>query len=103
MSARQVKYNTKVEGGFLGMLAGLAARALPMIAKTVLQALGTGAFSGLTSTGVQKLLGLGLYLKKGGCICRIETDGEVLYLGPAKGKRLESVGDGLYLKRGGKF
>ena len=35
MSSRQLKHNTKVEGGFLGLLAGLAARALPMLAKTV--------------------------------------------------------------------
>ena len=28
MSSRQLKHNTKVEGGFLGLLAGLAARAL---------------------------------------------------------------------------
>ena len=34
MSSRQLKHNTKVEGGFLGLLAGLAARALPMLAKT---------------------------------------------------------------------
>ena len=30
MSSRQLKHNMKVEGGFLGLLAGLAARALPM-------------------------------------------------------------------------
>ena len=30
MSSRQLKHNKKVEGGFLGLLAGLAARALPM-------------------------------------------------------------------------
>ena len=33
MSSRQLKHNMKVEGGFLGLLAGLAARALPMLAK----------------------------------------------------------------------
>ena len=35
MSKKQLKHNIKVEGGFLGLFAGLAARALPMIAKTV--------------------------------------------------------------------
>ena len=30
MSSKQLKHNTKIEGGFLGLLAGLAARALPM-------------------------------------------------------------------------
>ena len=33
MSSSQLKHNRKIEGGFLGLLAGLAARALPMIAK----------------------------------------------------------------------
>ena len=64
MSNKQLKYNSKVEGGFLGLLAGLAARALPMVAKTVLPALGVGALSGLASSGVQKAIGNGLYLKK---------------------------------------
>ena len=34
MTSKQLKHNTKIEGGFLGLLAGLVARALPMIAKT---------------------------------------------------------------------
>ena len=68
MTSKQLKHNTKIEGGFLGLLAGLAARALPMIAKTVLPALGVGALSGLASSGIQKAMGSGLYLKKGGCI-----------------------------------
>ena len=38
MSSKQLKYNTKIEGGFLCVLAGLAARALPMLAKTILPA-----------------------------------------------------------------
>ena len=38
MSSKQLKHNTKIEGDFLGLLAGLAARALPMIAKTILPA-----------------------------------------------------------------
>ena len=46
MSSRQLKHNMKVEGGFLSLLARLAARPLPMLAKTVLPALGVGALSG---------------------------------------------------------
>ena len=103
MSSRQLKHNTKVEGGFLGLLAGLATKALPMLAKTVLPALGVGALSGLASTGVQKAMGSGLYLKKGGLVAQVETDGRGLYLYPYKGKGLESYGDGLYLKQGGKL
>ena len=88
MSSKQLKHNMKVEGGFLGLLAGLAARALPMIAKTVLPALGVGALSGLASSGVQKAMGSGLYLKKGGLVSQVETDGHGLYLKPDEGKGL---------------
>ena len=43
-----------------------------------------------------------MYLKKGGRVCQIETDGDGLYLGPASGKGFETVGNGLYLmKQGG--
>ena len=50
----------KIEGGFLPALAGL----IPFQTGTVLPALRVGALSGLTSTGVQKLNGNGLYLKR---------------------------------------
>ena len=103
MSSKQLKHNMKLEGGFLGLLAGLAARALPMTTKTVLPALGVGALSGLASSGVQKAMGNGLYLKKGGIVSQVETDGERLYLKPYKGQALKGYGDGLYLKQGGKL
>ena len=99
MSSNQHKHNMKIEG----LLAGLAARALLMLAKTVLPALGVGALSGLASSGVQKAMGSGLYLKKGGFVSQVETDGHGLYLKPYKGKGLQSYGNGVYLKRGGKL
>ena len=68
---------------------------IPFITRTVLPALGVGALSGLASTGVQRLIGNGLYLKKGIDVCRIETDEGGLYLGPTSGKGIESVGNGL--------
>ena len=102
ISSKQLKHK-KIEGGFLGLLAGLAATALPMIAKKVLPALGVGALSGLASSGVQKAMGSGLYLKKGRCVCQVETDGSGLYLKPNEGKGLQSYGDGLYLKQGGQL
>ena len=77
----------KIEGGFLPALAGL----IPFLTGTVLSALGVGALSGLASKGVQKLIGNGLYLKKGSGVCRIETDGEELYLGPESGKGFGNV------------
>jgi len=69
MSKRQVVHNMKIEGGFLGFLAGLAAKALPFLAKTILPTLATGALSGVGSALAQKAtneaMGNGLYLKKG--------------------------------------
>ena len=74
-----------------------------MVAKTVLPSLGVCALSGLASSGVQKAMGPGLYLKKGGCVSQVKTDGHGLYLKPYKGKGLQSCGDGLYLKQGWKL
>ena len=82
------------------MLAGL----IQFLTGTVLPALGVRALSWLASTGVQKLIGNGLYLKKGDRVCQIETDKSGLYLGPASGKEFETVGNGLYLmKQGGLY
>ena len=103
MSSNQLKHITKIDGGFLGLLAGLAVRALLMVARTVLPALGVGALSGIASSGVQKAIGTGLYLKKGGLVSQVETDGYGLYLKPHEDKGLQSYGDGLYLKQGGKL
>ena len=79
----------KVRGGILPLLAGLASQAIPFLTSTVL--------SGLASTGVQKLMGNGLYIKKGGHICEIETDGKRLLLEPVgvSVKLHSKLGDGL--------
>ena len=61
MSKTQLDHNMKIEEGFLPALAGM----IPFLTGTVLPALGVEALSGLASTGVQKLIGNGLYLKKG--------------------------------------
>ena len=94
MSKTQLAHNMKIEGVFLSALVGV----IPFLTETVLPALGVGALSGLVSTGVQKLIGNGLYLKKGSGVCRIETDEEGLYLGPTSGKGFETVDNGLYLR-----
>ena len=100
MSKTQLAHNAKIEGGFLPALAGL----IPFVSGTVLPALGVGALSGLASSGVQKLIGNGLYLTKGSVLCRTETSGKGLYLGPASGKGFENVDNGLYLmKQGGLY
>ena len=107
MSSRQLKHNVKTEGGFLGallpVLAGVGRAVAPAVmglAKKAIPALATGALSGLASTGVSKIFGNGLYLKKGGMIAQVETDGQGVYLRPYRGKGLSSHGYGLYLKRG---
>ena len=95
MSKTQIAHNMKVEGGFLSLLASIASKVLP--------ALGIGALSGLASTGVQKLVGNGLYMKKGGCVCEVETDGKRALLEPVSGKPFSKLGDGLYLKKEGRL
>ena len=101
MSRCQVVHSMKIESRFPGMLAGLAAKALPFLAKTVLPTLATAALSGVGSTLAQKAtikeMGKGLYPKKGSNIGRVETDEQGLY----EGSGLRNVGSGLYFKRGG--
>ena len=97
MSKMQLAHNAKIEGGFLPVIAGF----IPFLTGTVLPALRVGALSGLASTGVRKLIGNGLSLKKRSRVCRIEADGEGLYLEPASGKVFETVGNGLYLMKQG--
>ena len=100
MSKMQLAYKMKIEGGFLPAWAGL----IPFLTATVLPALWVAALTGLASTGVQKLIRNGLYLKKGSGVCRIETDGEGLHLGLASGKGFETGGNDPYLmKQGGLY
>ena len=100
MLKTQLAHNMKIEGEFLPALAGL----IPFLTATALPALRVGVLSGLASAGVQKLIGNGLYLKKGSGVCRIDTDGEGLFICQTSGKGFETVGNGLYLmKQGGLY
>lgn len=108
LSKAQVKANTKVEGGFLATLARMALPLLTRALPTVGKALGVGALTGLANEAVGSLFGgSGLYLKKGGCLCQIESDGRGLYLAPtttSSGGSLEvPQGDGLYLNPPGTY
>ena len=95
LSTRQVKANMKHQGGFLGLLAGLAAKVLPALAK----GLATGLVSGAVSR-VVKGSGDGLYLiRSGHCIKVDPVKGNGLYLHPSPSSH-GLHGDGLYLKRG---
>ena len=92
MSRKQVTTNVEHEGGFLGMLAGLAAKALPSL-------LG-GLATGLVSGAVEKAVGSGLFLHKNGRSYRVQTTkGDGLYLSPHR-TPTGVHGDGLYLKHG---
>ena len=100
LSKQQLKYNKDhVTGGFIGLLARaalpLAAKVLPQVGKH----LALGSLAGVATNLVNKVLGKGLYLKRGGCVCKIKDDrGEGLYLKPMRTTELENYGDGLYLK-----
>ena len=108
LSKTQVKHNLTVEGGFLPLLAGLASSILPTLTGTILPALGTGALSGLASTGVSKLINLitgnkgsGLIVKKGNECHKIKVMGSGIWLSPHHGNKIN--GDGVWLKTSGGY
>ena len=95
MSKNQVQKNISHHGGFLSFLAGLAAKALPALAK--------GVATGLLSGAADKVLngGDGLYLfRRGHCIKVDPVKGNGLYLRAHPSSSHGEFGDGLYLKRG---
>ena len=95
LSKRQVAANVQHEGGFLAMLGGLAAKALPTLLK--------GLAGGLVSGAVKKVVagGDGLYLHKSGHCVKVEpVQGNGLYLTPHHSLPGAARGDGLYVKRG---
>ena len=100
LSKQQLKYNKDhVTGGFIGLLARsalpIAAKVLPQVGKH----LALGSLAGVATNSVNKVLGKGLYLKRGGCVCQIKDNrGEGLYLKPMRTNELDRYGDGFYLK-----
>ena len=98
MSRNQIEKNISHQGGFLSFLAGLASKALPMLAK----GLAGGFMSGVADQVLgNKKSGDGLYLfKRGHCIKVEPVKGNGLYLTPHSSKIHAGVGDGLYLKQG---
>ena len=85
LSKRQVQANVKHQGGFLGMLAELAAKALPPLLK--------GLTSGLVSRDIKKVVGGdGLYYHNSGRCVKVEpVKGNGLYLTPRRGGSLLGV------------
>ena len=99
MSKHQIEKNISHQGGFLSFLAGLASKALPMLAK----GLAGGFMSGVADQVLgNKKSGDGLYLfKRGHCVKVEPVKGNGLYLTPHSPKfQNVGVGDGLYLKQG---
>ena len=93
MCKSQLAHNKKVEEGFLGMLASLAARALPMLAKTVLPALGVGALTGLASSGVRIFLSFGVTMSKGMVLTSLKQELKYMHLSTQNETIIESVDD----------
>jgi hypothetical protein len=104
MSKTQLKYNAKIEGGFIGALLPLLATAGKFLLSNVLPSLATGALTGLGSAATTKIIdkisGSAIYVKKGGTTCKMVPQGAGLYLKPWPGSGLNGVGDGIYMKTG---
>ena len=102
LSAKQVARNVSYTGGFISMLASLAARAIPLVAHalpTILLGLTTGLLSGGINKAISgKGVGGGLYLHKHDKCYRVQKmKGDGLYLAPHP-HIVE--GNGLFLKHG---
>ena len=104
MSKTQLKYNEKVEGGFIGAILPLLATAGKFLLSNVLPGLATGALTGLGSAATTKIIdkisGSAIYVKRGGTTCKIVPQGTGLYIKPWPGSGLDGKGDGLYAKTG---
>ena len=92
-SRKQVRANVQHEGGFLGMLAAMAAKVLP----TLLTGLASGVIGGLAEKAISG--GSGLYLgKRGRGVSRIHlVEGGGLYLSPQFHPEEKDYDDGLYM------
>ena len=102
LSDKQVARNVSYIGGFLGMLASLAASAIPLVARalpTILSGLTTGLLSGGINKAISgKGVGGGLDLHKPDKCYRVQKmKGDGLYLVPHP-RFVE--GDGLFRKHG---
>ena len=102
LRAKQVAMNVSYTGGFIGMLASLAARAIPLVARalpTILSRLTTGLLSGGIYKAISdKDVGDRFYLHKNDKYYRVQKmKGDGLY--PAPHPRFVE-GDRLFLKHG---
>ena len=102
LSKKQIEYNSKVEGGFLGALLPLLGMLGSTLAMRVVPALATGLLAGVGSSAgsamVDKIAGRGIVnTKKNGKGMKMEPVGSGLFLRPWI--KSDSVGgDGLYIR-----
>ena len=104
LSKKQIEYNSKVEGGFLGALLPLLGMLGSTLATRVVPALATGLLAGVGSSAgsamVDKIAGRGVvYAKKNGSGIKMTAAGRGVILRPW-GKYDSMRGDGLYIKSG---
>ena len=104
LSKKQLAYNAKEEGGFIGALLPLLGMLGSTLATRVVPALATGLLAGVGpsagSAMVDKIAGRGVvYAKKNGKGMKMEAAGSGLFLRPWVNNNSMS-GDGLYIKSG---
>ena len=104
LSKKQLAYNAKVEGGFIGALLPLLGMLGSTLATRVVPALATGLLAGVGSSAgsamVDKIAGRGVvYAKKNGKGMKMEAAGSGLFLRPWVNNNSIS-GDGPYIKSG---
>ena len=104
LSKKQIEYNSKVEGGFLGALLPLLGMLGSTLATRVVPALATGLLAGVGSSAgsamVDKIAGRGVvYAKKNGKGMKMTAAGSGRFLRPWV-RNYSVNGDGLYIKSG---
>ena len=104
LSKKQLAFNAKVEGGFIGALLPLLGMLGSTLATRVVPALATGLLAGVGSSAgsamVDKIAGRGIvYAIKNGSGMKMEAAGRGLFLRPWTSNDPMS-GDGLYIKSG---
>ena len=102
LSKKQIEYNSKVEGGFLGALLPLLGMLGSTLATRVVPALATGLLAGVGSSAgsamVDKIAGRAVvYLKKNGKGIKMTAAGRGMFLRPWV---KPIVGEGLFVKSG---
>ena len=83
MSAKQLKLNKKIEGLFSRDVGWVGCESFTNDSKNRFTGVKCRCSFWVSLIRSTKAIGSGLYLKKGGCVCQIETDEKGLYLEPA--------------------